>query len=134
MHSKETLFMNKLRNNLTRLYTILLFIVFIAAAAQAQTPAAANTNHTEASGEPGVQPKFALTPAGLRLTPAADTRTNAGSRSIRMSLMPMASGANLQVLGSGTIGRLAKWTGLTSSNSFIGDTTIFEDKFGKVGI
>src|SRR5262249_40087109 len=34
----------------------------------------------------------------------------------------------------GMIGRLTKWTGFTSSNSFIGDSTIFEDKFGKVGI
>jgi hypothetical protein len=50
------------------------------------------------------------------------------------SLIPMAAGPNLEVLGSGTIGRLSKWTGITSSNSFIGDSTIFEDKFGKVGI
>jgi hypothetical protein len=46
----------------------------------------------------------------------------------------MAAGPNLEVLGSGTVGRLPKWTGITSSNSFIGDSTIFEDKFGKVGI
>jgi hypothetical protein len=32
------------------------------------------------------------------------------------------------------LGRLTKWTGFTSSNSFIGDTSIFEDKFGNVGI
>lgn len=50
------------------------------------------------------------------------------------SVMPMAAGPNLEVRGSGTIGRLPKWTGITSSNSFIGDSTIFEDKFGKVGI
>ncbi|HEU4389400.1 MAG TPA: hypothetical protein VFV34_16470, partial [Blastocatellia bacterium] len=34
----------------------------------------------------------------------------------------------------GTLGRLTKWTGFTGSNSVIGDTTIYEDKFGKVGI
>jgi hypothetical protein len=50
------------------------------------------------------------------------------------SLAPMAGGAQLPVVGSGTIGRLAKWTGFTSSNSAIGDTSIFEDKFGNVGI
>ena len=50
------------------------------------------------------------------------------------SVMSTPAGPNLTVLGSGTIGRLAKWTGITSSNSFIGDSTIFEDKFGKVGI
>jgi len=46
---------------------------------------------------------------------------------------PMA-GASLMVQGGGTLGRLAKWTGFTSTNSIIGDSTIFEDKFGKVGI
>ena len=50
------------------------------------------------------------------------------------SITPMAGGPNLTVVGGGTLGRLTKWTGFTSSNSFVGDTTIFEDKFGKVGI
>ncbi|HEV8482180.1 MAG TPA: hypothetical protein VGV87_01370 [Blastocatellia bacterium] len=45
-----------------------------------------------------------------------------------------ATGASLPVTGSGTLGRLTKWAGFTSSNSVIGDTTIFEDKYGKVGI
>src|SRR5215510_7381428 len=45
-----------------------------------------------------------------------------------------AAGPSLTVMGSGTLGRLTKWTGFTSSNSFIGDSTIFEDKFGMVGI
>jgi trimeric autotransporter adhesin len=43
-------------------------------------------------------------------------------------------GAQSPVVGGGTIGRLPKWTGFTSTNSMIGDTSIFEDKFGKVGI
>jgi len=47
---------------------------------------------------------------------------------------PIAAGANLTVLGSGTIGRLTKWTAFTGSNSFIGDTSIFESKTGLVGI
>jgi hypothetical protein len=50
------------------------------------------------------------------------------------SVTPMASGPNLTVLGGGTLGRLTKWTGFTSSNSFIGDSTMFEDKLGNVGI
>ena len=41
--------------------------------------------------------------------------------------------SNLPVVGGGTIGRLTKWTGF-ASNSVIGDTTIFEDKFFKVGV
>jgi len=50
------------------------------------------------------------------------------------STSPMAAGPNLTVLGGGTLGRLTKWGGFTSSNSFIGDSTIFEDKYGLVGI
>jgi hypothetical protein len=39
------------------------------------------------------------------------------------------------VTGSGTVGRIAKWTGVDGANSFtLGNTNIFEDKFGKVGI
>lgn len=39
------------------------------------------------------------------------------------------------VTGSGTTGRLAKWTGVDGANSYsLGNSIIFEDKFGKVGI
>jgi hypothetical protein len=48
-------------------------------------------------------------------------------------MLLMTGSPNLPVFGGGTIGRLTKWVGFTS-NSFIGDSTIFEDKFGKVGI
>src|SRR5215467_2801181 len=50
------------------------------------------------------------------------------------SLATLAAGPNLQVIGGGTLGRIPKWTGFTSSNSVIGDSTIFEDKTGNVGI
>jgi hypothetical protein len=50
------------------------------------------------------------------------------------SIAPTAAGPNLSVVGGGTVGRLTKWTGFNSSNAIIGDTTIFEDKFGNVGI
>jgi hypothetical protein len=45
-----------------------------------------------------------------------------------------AAGPNLPVLGSGTVGQLTKWTGLSSSNSFIGNSIITEDKLGQIGI
>jgi hypothetical protein len=66
------------------------------------------------------------------MMPAAFTRTSIGSRSSAVRLTPLAG--NLQVLGNGTLGRLTKWMGFTSSNAVIGDSIIFEDKFGKVGI
>jgi hypothetical protein len=43
--------------------------------------------------------------------------------------------ANNPVVGSGAVGRLSKWTGVDGANSFsLGNSNIFEDKFGKVGI
>ncbi len=39
------------------------------------------------------------------------------------------------VSGSGTVGQLVKWTGVQGSTTYtLGDSLIFEDKFGKVGI
>jgi hypothetical protein len=49
------------------------------------------------------------------------------------SIVPTTSGN--PVTGSGTTGRLGKWTGVDGSNSFTsGNSIIFEDKFGKLGI
>src|SRR5688572_27739741 len=49
------------------------------------------------------------------------------------TVAPQAGTAPVQ--GSGTPGRLAKWTGVDGSNSFaLGNSAIFEDKFGNVGI
>jgi hypothetical protein len=51
----------------------------------------------------------------------------------RQTVAPAAAGN--PVTGSGTTGRLARWTGSDGSNSFtLGNSIIFEDKFGKVGI
>jgi hypothetical protein len=48
-------------------------------------------------------------------------------------VQPQAAGN--AVTGSGTTGRLARWTGSDGSNTFsLGNSIIFEDKFGKVGI
>ena len=69
------------------------------------------------------RPGFALMPS----------RNSGKASSPEFTFIPMA-GPNLPVLGSGMVGRLTKWTGITSSNSFIGDSTIFESKFGLVGI
>jgi hypothetical protein len=45
-----------------------------------------------------------------------------------------AAGSN-PVVGSGTTGQIPKWLGVDGSNTFtIGNSNIFEDKFGKVGI
>jgi trimeric autotransporter adhesin len=69
--------------------------------------------------------------AGFSLMPSVSASFNASP----FNLAPAASaGPNLPVIGSGIVGRLTKWTGFTSSNSTIGNSTIFEDKDGLVGI
>ena len=43
--------------------------------------------------------------------------------------------ASNPVVGSGTPGQITKWARVFGSNTFtVGDSNIFEDKFGKVGI
>jgi hypothetical protein len=61
------------------------------------------------------------------------TKPKTQSRIPQQAVTPAATGN--PVTGSGTVGRIAKWTGVDGSNSFtLGNTNIFEDKFGKVGI
>jgi len=72
--------------------------------------------------------------ASVRSRPLGFSLMPAGSGSASMSVSPLAFAPNLPVLGGGTVGRLTKWTGITGSNSFIGNSTIFEDKNGLVGI
>jgi hypothetical protein len=69
--------------------------------------------------------------AGFSLMPVSG---NVGTTAPAFTITPMAAAPNLQVVGSGAIGRLTKWTAFTSGNSVIGNSTIFEDKFGMVGI
>ena len=63
----------------------------------------------------------------------AESRNVAGREAV-FSTTSMVTGPGLPVTGGGTLGRLTKWTGFTSSNAAIGDSSIYEDKLGKVGI
>jgi hypothetical protein len=58
------------------------------------------------------------------------TRNSETKKAARQSsVVPAASGN--PVTGSGTTGRLARWTGADGSNTFtLGNSNIFEDKFG----
>jgi hypothetical protein len=61
------------------------------------------------------------------------TKLKAQSSAPQQAVTPAA--ASNPVTGSGTVGRLSKWTGVDGSNSFaLSNSNIFEDKFGKVGI
>jgi hypothetical protein len=54
------------------------------------------------------------------------------------ALMPSGTGMSAAagaVTGSGTPGRISKWAGVSGSSTYVlGDSSIFEDKFGRVGI
>ena len=124
--------MNKRRNNLliaTQLCSIVLLTIFIAASAQAQTPAAARTDSRgDAKRMFAFAPKYwpSLAPAGFKLFRATGTSANAVARPNTNSLMPIAAGLNLQVPGSGTLFSLPRLTSINDTISFIGNSTIFE--------
>ena len=133
----------KIRINL---YTIcLLFaMLLVSGYAQAQEPnaGAGKANVTPAGTEFRLSDFLARVARGSRRH-TAEARSGflpASSGSAKASgpffnITPAAAtGASLPVTGSGTLGRLTKWAGFTSSNSVIGDTTIFEDKYGNVGV
>ena len=91
--------------------------------AQAQTQSATNNAANRRA------PKPQSRRAGFSLMPAGS-----GAGGPAFNIAPMGASGSLPVQGSGTLGRLTKWTALTSSNSVIGESSIFEDKFGHVGI
>ena len=81
--------------------------------------------------------RFTLTAAMLAfyaLTSHAQSGQLDNQPAARKGFTPQASGPTLPVVGGGTIGKLPKWTGFTSTNSLIGDSVITEDKFGNIGI
>jgi len=94
--------------------------MFIVAPARGQAPNRPTARTQALGGRAKFAFSWPLVPGTSLVTPSGVT--------------PAAGGPALPVIGGGTLGRLTKWTGFTGSNSVIGDTTIFEDKFGNVGI
>ena len=120
-----------------RLFTIALAASFCISTtsiqAQSQWPAGSTSEAVPADGSRAIDLSTLLARTGKTMRRGFSLQP--GSRSASsISITPMAAGPSLPVMGSGTVGRLTKWAGFTSSNSVIGDTTIYEDKFGKVGI
>jgi hypothetical protein len=74
-------------------------------------------------------PIYAITLVVLLMISAAPGQTQtSGKKSVAQAA------TSTPVTGSGTTGQLVKWAGSTGSTSVVGDSNIFEDKFGKVGI
>jgi hypothetical protein len=119
---------------------ILLGTISISVNAHAQTPSAGG-------GGPGgtaVTPEFRLSDLLARAERGRGHTTSVtsswtaihGSASAAgpfFNITPAAAGASLPVTGSGTVGRVTKWVSF-GNTSVIGDTTIFEDKNGRVGV
>jgi hypothetical protein len=78
---------------------------------------------------PGVGRLCTILSLAILITSAVDAQTPTATTNNHQKI---AAGAT-PVVGSGTLGRLPKWIGSTGS-SVIGDSMIFEDKFGQVGI
>src|SRR5262249_41039400 len=119
--------MSNTRNNLMiaiKAGVTLLCAVFIVAPAPGQTPNRPAARGQAQGGRARSAFAWPLAPGALIITPSGVTASG----------VTPAGGPALQVIGGGTLGRLTKWTGFTGTNSVIGDTTIFEDKFGNVGI
>jgi hypothetical protein len=135
MYRRGEIVMNKVKNYLSfamPFVSILLLTILLTASAQAQIRTKDNLGETSQTPAATSRFRMPLGATSLRMTPTnqpANTNARSDTR-----LLPLATGAALPVVGSGTLGRLTKWTGFTSSNSTIGDSTIFEDKSGKVGI
>ena len=65
----------------------------------------------------------------------AQSTMQAGTTRQRQAISNIQTTAASNVIGSGTPGRLSKWTGNSGVSTFVlGDSNIFEDKFGKIGI
>ena len=127
--------MNIRNKPITMTFVTLAVIVLIIASAQAQSAVNKPTDNSLRNRSefrldlfriPARRQNLLLRPASFSLMPR-----NAG---VNASAMTVGGAPSLPVVGSGTVGKLTKWTGITGSNSVIGDSNIFEDKFGKVGI
>ena len=124
----------------SRVLTLALFLTSTASRTLAQQPVAQSREVSSAAHNAQVGSETLLTNliaqappnrrAGFYLMPSSGANMSEAA----FTISPAATGPNLTVLGAGTLGRLPKWTGFTSSNSSIGDSGIYEDKFGKVGI
>jgi hypothetical protein len=77
-----------------------------------------------ARSRPTSRPAFSLIPSAR----------NASTGASAFAITPMPAGANQPVFGVGDVGRLTKWTAFTNGQSFIGNSTIFENSNGMVGI
>ena len=66
---------------------------------------------------------------------ASSYRTQAQEPARKNKNQTVTPASTSSVAGSGTSGRISRWTGVSGSNTYVlGDSNIFEDKFGKIGI
>ena len=108
------------------------------AQAQTQAPNSGATNQDQAGtarfrfASPFTQPQLSRQ-GGFSLMSA---KSYPSTRASIFTIGSMAASAlpNQPVFGTGTVGRLSRWTTFTNGQSIIGDSTIFEDNNARVGI
>src|SRR5262249_2363757 len=123
-----------MRKGIMPISLFLALLTLAAAAAGAQAPATSSSSSSNTSRTDGcldsARPTSLSAANQLRMI-HVPLRANPGIRTFGVA--PASGGTNVPVVCSGTVGKLTKWLGF-ASNSLIGDSSIFEDKSGLVGI
>ena len=118
------------------LIAIVLATISISLNAQAQTASAGPNESAGTAVRPELHLSDLLAQAARnrRRTPSDGSSNTSATQKDSFFDTAQASGPSLPVTGVGTLGRLTRWSGFTNSNSAIGDSTVYEDKNGRVGI
>jgi hypothetical protein len=115
---------------------LLITLAFGAGLVQAQTPNEfAKNAFTNLAASGGFKLTELLTQSRLRRQPGFSLMSASRIANPSKPAFSLTPTAAQSVSGSGTTGRIARWVGVEGANTFVlGNSTIFEDKFGKVGI
>jgi hypothetical protein len=103
---------------------------------QAQAPKELTKNaFTNIAGSGRVNLTELLTQSPLRRQPGFSLMSASRIAKPSKPAFSLTPTAATPVSGSGMTGRIARWVGVEGTNTYVlGNSTIFEDKFGKVGI
>jgi hypothetical protein len=115
---------------------LLIAMIFGASLVPAQTSnELAKNAFTNIAASGGFKLTELLTQSQLRRPPGFSLMSASRIAKPSRPAFSLISAAAAPVSGSGTTGRIARWVGVEGANTFVlGNSTIFEDKFGKVGI
>jgi hypothetical protein len=116
-----------------RLAGVAICLLLAGVVVQGQSPPANIDSGASAGGPTNSGPTILVAQRRRPAFSFANSGNMAGAANSPFTFTALAS-AGLPVTGVGTAGRLTKWMGFNSTSASAGDSTIFEDKFGKIGI